>query len=73
MKINMEKLEQYLKEDKIMEFDSDEACMKWFNTYDYQKFNTVEEMKTCQGEYGFNIGNKRYHILVDEALDIYER
>ena len=72
MKINMKKLEQYLKEDKIMEFDSDNECMGYFNTYDYHTFNTVEEMREYQGVYGFNIGKKRYHINYDEALDVWE-
>lgn len=69
--INIEKLEQYLQEDKIIEFNSDKECMEYFNTYDYQNFSTTEEMKAYQGKYGFNIGNKRYHIDCDEALDIW--
>lgn len=72
MKINMKKLEQYLREDKILEFDSDKECMRYFNTYDYQNFKTVEEMKVYQDRYGFNIGKKRYHINYDEALDVWE-
>lgn len=71
MKINMEKLAQYLKEDKIMEFNSDKECMDYFNTYDYQDFQTVEEMKVYQGRFGFNIGEKRYHINYEEALDVW--
>lgn len=72
MKINMEKLAQYLKEDKILEFNSDEECMNYFNTYDYQDFKTVEEMKKYQDKYGFNIGEKRYHVNYDEALDVWD-
>lgn len=71
MKINMEKLAQYLKEDKIMEFNSDKECMEYFNTYDYQDFTTVEEMKLYQGRFGFNVGEKRYHINYEEALDVW--
>lgn len=71
MKINMEKLEQYLKEDKILEFNSDKECMEYFNTYDYQDFITVEEMKLYQGRFGFNVGEKRYHINYEEALDVW--
>ena len=71
MKINMEKLEQYLKEDKILEFNSDKECMEYFNTYDYQDFTTVEEMKLYQGRFGFNVGEKRYHINYEEALDVW--
>ena len=71
MKINMEKLEQYLKEDKILEFNSDKECMEYFNTYDYQDFTAVEEMKLYQGRFGFNVGEKRYHINYEEALDVW--
>ena len=71
MNINIEKLNEYLKSEEILEFDSDEECMEYFNTYDYQNFKSVEEMKSFQGEYGFNIGNKRYHINTENALDVY--
>ena len=67
----MEKLKQYLKEDKILEFNSDKECMEYFNTYDYQDFTTVEEMKLYQGRFGFNVGEKRYHINYEEALDVW--
>lgn len=69
--VRMKKLEQYIKEEKIMEFDSDIECMNWFNDYDFQNFKTIEDMKMYQDEFGFNIGEKRYHILVEEALDVY--
>lgn len=71
MKINMEKLLQHVAEGCILEFGSDLACMEWFNTYDYQNFKTVEEMKAYQERYGFNVGKKRYHILTEDALDVY--
>lgn len=70
--VNMEKLMQYIADEAIMEFESDEKCMEYFNTYDYQDFATVEEMKEYQDKYGFNIGKKRYHIIRDYALDVYE-
>lgn len=73
MRINMQKLEQYVKEEKIMEFDSDKECLEYFNTYDYQDFASVEEMKAYQGQYGFNIGEKRYHVNYEEALDVWEK
>ena len=69
--VRMKKLEQYIKEEKIMEFDSDIECMNWFNDYDFQNFKTIEDMKEYQEYFGFNIGEKRYHILYDEALDVY--
>lgn len=72
MKVNKEKLEQYVKNGNIIEFNSDKECMEYFNTYDYQNLKTVEEMKEFQGKYGFNIENKRYHINYDCALDVYE-
>ena len=71
MNINIEKLNEYLKSEEILEFDSDEKCMEYFNTYDYQELKSVEEMKSFQGEYGFNIGKKRYHINTENALDVY--
>ena len=72
MNINIEKLNKYLKSEEILEFDSDEECLEYFNTYDYQNLKSVEEMKTFQGKYGFNVGNKRYHINTEEALDVLE-
>lgn len=69
--INIEKLNEYLKNEEILEFDSDEECMNYFNTYDYQSLKSVEEMKSFQGKYGFNIGKKRYHINTENALDVY--
>ena len=72
MNINIEKLNEYIKSEEILEFDSDEECMEYFNTYDYQNFRSVEEMKAFQGKYGFNIGKKRYHINTEKALDVLE-
>lgn len=66
MNINIEKLNEYLKTEEILEFDSDEECMKYF------KLKSVEEIKSFQGKYGFNIGKKRYHINTENALDILE-
>lgn len=71
MNINIEKLNEYLKTEEILEFDSDEECMEYFNAYDYQNLNSIEEMKSFQGKYGFNIGKKRYHINTENALDVY--
>ena len=71
MNINIEKLNEYLKTEEILEFDSDEECLEYFNTYDYQNLKSVEEMKTFQGKYGFNVGKKRYHINTENALDVY--
>ena len=71
MNINIEKLNEYLKSEEILEFNSDEECMEYFNTYDYQELKSVEEMKSFQGEYGSNIGKKWYHINTEEALDVY--
>lgn len=71
-KIKMDKLAQYIEEEKITVFDSDEECRQWHNNCDFQRFKTIEEMKKYEGIYGFNIGEKHYMINVDEALDIYE-
>lgn len=70
--INIHKLQEYLAKDMILEFESPEECMNYFNTYDYQNFKTVEEMKQYQAEYGFGVGEKWYHINFDEALDVHE-
>lgn len=72
MNINIEKLNEYLKTEDILEFDSDEECMEYFNAYDYQNLKSIEEMKSFQGKYGFNIGKKRYHINTENALDVLE-
>lgn len=71
MNINIEKLNKYLNTEEVLEFDSDKECIEYFNTYDYQDLKTVEEMKSFQGKYGFNIGKKRYHINTENALDVY--
>lgn len=71
MNINIERLNKYLINREVLEFDSDKKCMEYFNTYDYQNLKSVEEMKTFQGKYGFNIGKKRYHINTENALDVY--
>ena len=70
--IDMEKLQSYLKEDMIMEFDSVEECLNYFNTYDGQNFKSTDELKAYQKEYGFSIGEKWYHISFDDALDVYK-
>lgn len=71
--IPADKLKAYLEEDLVLEFDSPEECMAYFNTYDSQSFQSVDEMKAYQSEYGFGIGEKWYHINFDEALDVYSR
>lgn len=68
--IDIEKLGGYLKEEMILEFDSEKECMDYFNLYDGQNFNSVEEMKEYQGEYGFGLNGKWYHISFDEALNV---
>lgn len=72
MEIREKKLQEYLKDESILEFESNEAALNYFNTYDYQSFKDVKEMMEYQGRYGFNIGKKRYHINRDEALDVYK-
>ena len=69
-RINCEKLKKYLEYELILEFDSPEECLKYFNTYDGQHFRTVEEMKEYQGPFGFGLDGKWYHISFDEALDV---
>lgn len=69
MNINIEKLNEYLKSEEILEFNSDEECMEYFNTYDYYNFKSVEAMKSFQNKYGFSIGKKRYHINTEAAME----
>ena len=71
--INREKLTGYLENEMIMEFGSAEECLEYFNTYDSQAFQSVDEMKEYQGKYGFGIDEKWYHISFDEALDVWEK
>lgn len=68
--INYDKLKAYLDDEMILEFNTPEECRNFFNTYDGQQLNSVSEMKEFQGEYGFGLGGKWYHISFDEALDI---
>lgn len=70
--IDREKLAYYLEEEMITEFDSPEERMRYFYLYDGQSFETVDELKAYQGEYGFDLDGKRYHIDFDEALDVYK-
>lgn len=72
MRINLEKLNHYLKNGEILEFESDEKCLEYFNVYDHQSFKTIQEMKRYQGKYGFSIGKNRYHINTFNALDVME-
>lgn len=71
--INHKKLQSYLENELIMEFSSPEECLAYFNTYDGQKFETVEEMKAYQGSYGFGLNRKWYHISFNEALDVWDK
>ena len=71
MDIDLKKLNECLANEEILEFESDEECIDYFNTYDYQDFKSVEEMKDYQGEYGFNIGKRRYHINTENALSVW--
>ena len=70
--INIEKLKQYIEEEMILEFETEQDCLKYFNIYDFHNFKTVDEMKAHQGIYGFGYSGKWYHIEYDRALDIYE-
>lgn len=65
-----DKMSCYVEMEYLLEFDTPEDCMKYFNTYDCQNFKTIEEMKEYQDKYGFGYNGKWYHINVEEALDI---
>ncbi|MBQ8248127.1 MAG: hypothetical protein IJZ42_13445 [Lachnospiraceae bacterium] len=68
--IDIVKLQEYLKEEMILEFNSEKECMDYFNLYDGQNFKSTKEMKEYQGMYGFGLDGKWYHISFDEALDV---
>lgn len=68
---NEEKVKQEIEKENILEFDSTEECLHYFNTYDYQNFKTIEDLINYQCYYGFNIGEKRYHIDFDSAFCVY--
>jgi hypothetical protein len=70
---NAETIKQYVEDDLILEFDSAEEALNYFNTYDYQKFETVEEMKAYQGEYGFGFNGKWYHINYEYVMEEFKK
>lgn len=74
MKINLEKLNKYLENEEVLEFESDVECAEYFNKYDYptHPIKTKEELIEYQGRYGFEIGERRYHIQTEQALEIFE-
>ena len=65
-----DKISCYVEMEYLLEFDTPEDCLKYFNTYDCQNFKTVDEMKQYQDKYGFGYNGKWYHINIEEALDI---
>lgn len=67
--IDRKKLERYIAEEKVMEFSTVEDAVEWFRTYDDFVGDHLDLMK-YQGNYGFSIGEKRYHILYDDAMDV---
>lgn len=71
--INAKKLKRYLGSGDVLEFESDQECLEFFNVYDFQKFKSIEDLKQYQGKYGFTLNGKRYHINTDKALDVYNK
>ena len=71
MEIDINKLKEYLADEMILEFSSPEACMKYLNAFDGKQFQTIDEMKEFQGDYGFGREDKWYHISFQEALDVH--
>lgn len=69
LKLDAQTIKQYVDEELILEFDSEEEAMEYFNIYDYQNFKSVDEMKEYQGEYGFGFNGKWYHINYDDVLE----
>ena len=79
MKINESKLQAYIEDESILEYDTTEEYIKEMNIErlgypkDYpNEFKTLEDVKKMAGEYQFTYKGKVYSILFDEALDVYE-
>ena len=74
LEVDMEKLKEYLSEDEdiIIEFKNDQECLEYFNTYDFQNYQSIDEMKEDHIYYGFNVGEKRYFINFEEGFDVYK-
>lgn len=64
----LEKLKIYEEAETIMVFASEEEAREYYNTYDYQHFSSIEEMKAYIDDYGFAFDGKLYHINYEFAL-----
>ncbi len=64
----LEKLDIYEEAETIMVFASEEEAREYYNTYDYQNFKTIEDMKNYVGEFGFSLDGKWYHINYEFAV-----
>lgn len=64
-----QKINEYIADEQIMEFETIEDARQYFNIYDYQNFKTVEELKEYQDEFGFGMNGKWYHIDYLDVLD----
>lgn len=80
MKINEAKLREYVDDEEIYEFETEQDLLKEINEERFQfwnneypnDFKAFEELEPFAGEMVFKHKNKYYWILCTECLDIYE-
>lgn len=80
MKINEEKLREYVEDEEVYEFDSEIEFLEFVNAeramfwaFDYPNdFKNFEETKKFGGEYLLSFKGKYYWIAWEHCLDIYE-
>ena len=80
MKINEAKLMEYVEDETMLEFDTEEDFLEYVNHERHFFYNhmhpndfvSFEETKQFAAEYQLHYKGKYYLILFEEALDIYE-
>lgn len=74
-RINIGKVNQYVEEDMITEFDSVQEMLDYLN-YNCpeidQEMKNLNDVKDYFQDYYFAINNTHYLIAYDECLDIYK-
>lgn len=80
MKINEEKLKEYIADEEIEVFETEKEYLDFVNaerklfwSFEHPNdFKSFEETKNFGAEYLFKYSNKYYWILFEHCLDIYE-
>lgn len=79
MKINEMKLAEYVADNEVYEYETEQELLKeineerflfWSNEYP-NEFKAFEELEPFAGEMVFKYKNKYYWILCTECLDLY--